>query len=220
MADLSDPSSIRRAAVEFRKTHKGLDGLVNAAGAIFFNRQTTAFGVDQTWAVNYLGHYLLTVEVLDLLQNRPEARVVTVGGNPAFLKRLALDLDDPSPRDPMAAAGQAMAARVVFALTLARRLRGTGVTSVAFHPGMVRSKLGRHSSWIWRLFGGAMNLWARKDCPIAVDLASSPKFEGQTGCFFDGRGRKVAFPQLEEESLGDNLWKLSQQQSGVEIEKP
>jgi NAD(P)-dependent dehydrogenase (short-subunit alcohol dehydrogenase family) len=41
------------------------------------------------------------------------------------------------------ALSQAMFAMAFFSFELARRLEGTGVTASAFHPGWVKSNLGR-----------------------------------------------------------------------------
>ncbi len=114
--DLNDPGSLRRAAAELRSSRKHLDGLVNAAGAICWKPGATPFGVDQAWAVNYLGPVVLTRELWPLLEAAPRARVATVAGNPTFLRRLRFDpgLLATTPRSAMDAAGQAMAARVIL----------------------------------------------------------------------------------------------------------
>ncbi len=41
-----------------RKAH--LDGIVHAAGGFYWEASPTKFGVDRAWAVNYLGHVMLT----------------------------------------------------------------------------------------------------------------------------------------------------------------
>lgn len=40
--------------------------------------------------------------------------------------------------------GQSKLANILFSNELARQLNGTGVTSNALHPGMIKTELGRH----------------------------------------------------------------------------
>lgn len=60
VADLALQSSIRSVSAEFKRRYEGLHGLVNAAGALFFDQQLTAEGIDKSLAVNYLSHFYLT----------------------------------------------------------------------------------------------------------------------------------------------------------------
>jgi hypothetical protein len=65
-----------------------------------------------------------------VLQNL-DARVVTVGGNPSFLKKPRLDLNDlqlDKSYSGLKAAGYGMFARIYFAFELADRLKGTSVS--------------------------------------------------------------------------------------------
>src|SRR5665647_3336097 len=68
ICDLSSMDSIRRFAKEFKKRYDQLDVLVNNAGALFNKREVTSEGFERTLAVNYLGPFLLTHELLDLLK--------------------------------------------------------------------------------------------------------------------------------------------------------
>jgi len=57
-----------RALEEFKKKYKRLDVLVNNTGASFSKREVTPEGFERNFAVNYLGPFLLTHELLDLLR--------------------------------------------------------------------------------------------------------------------------------------------------------
>src|SRR5215813_4646222 len=78
IADLSDLSQIRRLAAEVKAKYPRLHALVNNAGAYNDERRVTADGYETTIAVNHLGYFLLTVELLDLLKSSAPARVVNV----------------------------------------------------------------------------------------------------------------------------------------------
>lgn len=92
VADLSLQSSIRNVSEEFKRKHDHLHALVNAAGARFPQKQLTEEGLDRSFAVNYLGHFLLTNQLLGSLKESRPARILTVAGNsrattsPPFLR--------------------------------------------------------------------------------------------------------------------------------------
>ena len=67
-ADLSAQAEVRRFAEEFQRSYPRLDVLVNNVGAFFMSRRLSADGIEMTWALNYLGVYLLTELLLDTLK--------------------------------------------------------------------------------------------------------------------------------------------------------
>lgn len=86
-------------------------------------------------AVNVHSHYLLTKRLLDILQESGPARVITVSGNPIFLKNPIINFDDIQMEhqySTMRATSQSLFARTIFAFKLAKNLEGTGVNSNSF----------------------------------------------------------------------------------------
>jgi NAD(P)-dependent dehydrogenase (short-subunit alcohol dehydrogenase family) len=80
--DVSKPDSIRRAAVEFGKSAKHLDALVNNAGIIVDGDEvilkTTAEQFEQTARTNALGPLLVTQEFQPFLLRSSAPRIVNV----------------------------------------------------------------------------------------------------------------------------------------------
>lgn len=141
VADLSLQLSIRKASEEFKRKYSDLHVLGNLGGASYWEKQLTQEGVERMFAVNVLSHFLLTNELLDILKKSRPSRVVTVAGNPAFLKNPNIHFEDlqlVNHFSGMRALSQTLIARTYFAFELARRLEGTGVSSFAFHPGWAR----------------------------------------------------------------------------------
>src|SRR5690606_26056969 len=58
--DLGSLASVRAAASEILSRHAGVHVLVNNAGLVLSDRQTTADGFEATFGINHLGHYLFT----------------------------------------------------------------------------------------------------------------------------------------------------------------
>ncbi len=77
-ADLTLQSEVRRLAEEIRhitadRGRTSLDGLANNAGTFTYWLTLTGEGFETQWAVNHLAPFLLTLELLPLLQAAPAA---------------------------------------------------------------------------------------------------------------------------------------------------
>src|SRR4051812_33146072 len=66
--DLASQKSVRQAASEFLTKHSKLDILVMSAGVFLKQRSETEDGIERTFAVNYLSHFLLANLLHDALQ--------------------------------------------------------------------------------------------------------------------------------------------------------
>ncbi|KAJ0064036.1 hypothetical protein NL108_017641 [Boleophthalmus pectinirostris] len=74
--DLSSLQSVRDFAQTFLKTEPRLDFLINNAGVIGAGRTQDGFGME--FGVNHMGHFLLTLLLLDRLKQCAPSRIVTV----------------------------------------------------------------------------------------------------------------------------------------------
>ncbi len=204
--DLTDPASIRRLQAELASSHSHLDGVVHAAGGLYWESAATGFGVDRAWAVNYFGHVMLTRVLWPLLEAAPQGRVATVAGNPKFVRRARLDPGtmQRASAGPFAIAGQALAARALWTNRLAKRTAGSRVTVLCFHPGFVRSNLGAGGPWWWRALAPLFSALSRPACEIAVSAASDASLAGENGGLVDPRRQVHRFDDLDA-ALGDAL---------------
>lgn len=144
--DLADLASVRAGAKELGARFSRLDLLVNNAGVMWTDRARTPDGHELQFATNHLGHFALTGLLLDSLRAAPGARVVTIS---SYLHRLGRvdfpDLDAEHRYSRYRAYNQSKLANLMFALELHRRLAGSGsgVLSLAAHPGLAATGLGR-----------------------------------------------------------------------------
>lgn len=74
--DMGKPETVRAFAGEVRARFQVLDLLVNNAGISVAGPKTTSEGIESHFAINYLGHFLLTSELFDLLLESPSGRIV------------------------------------------------------------------------------------------------------------------------------------------------
>src|SRR5207245_11386556 len=78
IVDLSRQASIREFARVFLDSHPELHVLVNNAGIWATRRRERPDGIEQTWATNALGYFLLTELLLHRLRESAPARTVNV----------------------------------------------------------------------------------------------------------------------------------------------
>src|SRR6218665_532802 len=154
LADLSLHASVKQLAEEFKRKYDNLHVLANCAGALFPEMKMTADGFERNFAINYMSHFWLTTNLLDILQENGPSRIITVAGNPMFLKNAKINFDDLQYTQKFSgfmATGQAMYARLFFTFELAKRLQGTNITANAFNPGVMKSNLAANSAWYFKI---------------------------------------------------------------------
>ena len=203
LADLSSLAQARELAEQVRATAGELHALVNNAGIGGPPRTLTDDGAELHFAVNYLSHFLLTRELLPLLERSAPARIVNVSS----IGQAPIDFDDPMLErryDPMRAYCQSKLAQISFTFELAERLGATGVTVNALHPAtlmdtkMVRDYFGRPRTSV------------EEGTEATLRLVIDPELEGVTGRYFDGLRESSAHAQAYEPGARRQLWELSE----------
>jgi len=141
--DLNSLKSVVEFAKEYKSKESRLDILVNNAGVMMQPRLMTEDGHEQLWQANYLGHFLLTVLLLDLIKQSAPSRIVNVSSNGhMFIKTIKFDdINGEKKFEMMEMYGQSKLAQILFARKLGKLLSGTGVSVFSLHPGGVKTNL-------------------------------------------------------------------------------
>lgn len=183
--DLSRLETVRNAASLVIDRYAPPALLINNAGVAAMRRRRTAAGMDYDFAVNHLGHFLLTELLRPHLQ--PDARIVIVASR--IHHRGELDLaavSDPDERiGPQRSYARSKLANVMHCLALHRRLAGSGKTVNCLHPGVVATHL--LPSWlraIKPLLGDTV-LGVERGAATTLHLALSAELIGVSGRYFD-----------------------------------
>jgi NAD(P)-dependent dehydrogenase (short-subunit alcohol dehydrogenase family) len=135
--DLGNLDSVRDFAQLFERDHESFDLLINNAGVMAPPRRLTADGFELQFGTNHLGHFALTVLILDRMEGRNDARVVTVSSGAHRMGRINFDdVQGERSYGRWHAYGQSKLANLLFAFELDRRLRaaGSAIRSIAAHP--------------------------------------------------------------------------------------
>ena len=140
--DLGALASVRRGAAELIERFPAIDVLVNNAGIFAAERAVTADGVELTFAVNYVGPFLLTHLLSPALERGAPARVINLSSIAHTRGRIHLDdLGLAKAYTGYAAYAQSKLAVVMHALSLAERWAPTAIAAYSVHPGVVETKL-------------------------------------------------------------------------------
>jgi NAD(P)-dependent dehydrogenase (short-subunit alcohol dehydrogenase family) len=206
-ADLSLVRETRRAASEFRERFGKLDVLLNNAGAIFGEYRETSEGIERTFALDHLGYYVITNELLPLLR-ASRGRVVSVSSDAHKAGRL--NLDDLQMKRGFSGMRQYCNAKlmnILFARELARR--EPGITSNALHPGAIASGFGMTQAgrigWVLKLARPFL-LSEEKGAQTSVWAASDPSLDGVTGKYFVKKREQRPIAAARSDENARRLW--------------
>ena len=202
LADLSSLAEVRALAARVLDHHPRIDVLVNNAGVFMPERQLTADGFEATYAINHLAPLLLTHLLLPALREGPQGRVLAVSSGAHLSARFdwgdnarVLGVLDRTGYDPHQAYARSKLGNVLFAVELGRRLRGSGVTVNALHPGVVSTRLLRAG------FGGHGTDSLQEAAATSVHLALAPEMKDATAGYYARKTPSRMHPVASERAI-------------------
>lgn len=232
--DLGSLKSIANFSNEVKTEHKKLDFLINNAGLMAMPEGKTEDGFETQFGVNHLGHWALTGQLFQLLNNGERPRIVTVTSSAHHLIG-RINFNDPHMRkkyNAWNAYSQSKLANYYFALGLHKKLHtaNSPIMSLLSHPGFSKTNLqvetvkqggagfvGKLSEDLVFKIGMTPAIGALPQIRAALD----PK--AKSGEFYAPRyfvtGAPVTRPFLRPfaNRAIDKLWELSERETGVKI---
>ncbi len=207
--DLSSQASVRKAAAEVLAKHPKIDVLVLSAGVFLKQRSETVDGIERTFAVNYLSHFLLVNLLRDALTG---GRVVFVASRYGGAK---IDFDDLMLKRKkfsiMTAVPPTKLAEVLLAQELAERWRDRGVRVNAVHPGLVaNTKLLDEVGGFFRFLTNLLGTTPEKGADTILWLATSGEAEHVTGQLLAKRKPVPTPGQGSDPAARKRLWQESE----------
>lgn len=202
LCDLSDLQSVRRAAASIGETYEKIDVMLNNAGVITTQRELTKEGLEMQFGVNHVGHFLLTMLLLQKLHKGSRIIQVASGAHKwgdIYFEDLSLEKSF----RPFKAYGQSKLANVLFAKELSKKLAPYGITVNSCHPGAVATNMGvNRETGFGRGITKLLKPFFRspeEGASTAVYLATDPSVEGITGeYFYNGKPGKVSRKARDE----------------------
>lgn len=225
-ADFSSLADVRRLAAEIKTRFEWLNVLVNNAGIWHRDRTLSKDGYEDTFAVNHLAHFLLTIELKGLLAFAAPSRVINVSSS-MHVRPKSLNWEDLMFEQRWRgfwAYGHSKLANVLFSNELARRWKDLDITSNALNPGNVRSRITRNNTFLNALHRSPiarMVVMSETDgARTSVHVATAPELEGVTGCYFDKAREARPSKPSRDPGAAQRLWEVSQQLINPVIRAP
>ncbi|KAL5360822.1 hypothetical protein BJX96DRAFT_75741 [Aspergillus floccosus] len=238
--DLESFQSVREAAavVNGWSDISAIDVLVNNAGIMACDYAVSPDGHERQFAANHLGPFLFTNLIIDKILASPAPRIVNVssdGHRMSPIRFADYNFDNGKTYNRWYAYGQSKTANMLFAVSLAEKLKARGLLALSLHPGVIfgtslATHLDSDNDWnelraVDRALGNAEG-WSdfkakSVDCGIATHVyaAFDPGLEAYNGAYLVDS--HVADPVTDTvkpwaTSLveADRLWDLSERLVG------
>ncbi|OOQ60888.1 SDR family oxidoreductase [Mucilaginibacter pedocola] len=213
--DLADMDSVRSAADTLKSSLMSVNVLINNAGGIFNQRETTKDGFEMTFAVNHLGHFLLTNAMLPLLE-RGQARIINVSSDAHRIGKARFkDINwDHTEYSPIKAYAMAKLFNIYFTRTAAVKFGTKGVTSFALHPGMVSTAFGEGltgfgKTLLW--LGTPFMITAEQGAQTSIFLATGSRIDAKSGKYFSDMKVKTPSATATDDAARLKLWEISEE---------
>jgi len=218
--DFSNQDSIKQCADEINHLCGDIDVLINNAGVVNTSYHENSEGIENTFAVNHLGYFLLTNLLLNKLKGGNESRIINVSSAAhSFVKEI--QWDDINFKNNFGQGlrpyGQSKLANLLFTRYLAIKLSTDNISVNAIHPGGVNTSLGsQNKAWYSKPLRLILRPFFRSPLKGAESIIylATKQDDGVTGEYFvDSKIHKSSSysKNLEE---AHKLWGLSEELVG------
>ncbi len=213
-ADLSSLAQVKEMIGKVKEGPR-VDVLLNNAGIVAHRFQLSEDGYEMTLAVNHLGHFYLTLSLLDHLQE--PARIINVS---SMVHATSIDierLNDPRYFEPVAAYARSKLCNVLFTYKLHQLLYGhRKITVNCLHPGVINTKV---LTGTWGAVGAPVSEGSR----MTVYVAADPSLENVSGSYFENGTQRPSAEISYDERVQDLCWERSLEmirRAGYTVEAP
>jgi len=209
-ADLGSLTEVQALADRIKDQHSQLHLLINNAGiggASNDPRRQSADGHELVFAVNYLSHFLLTRELLPLLNASAPARIVNVasiGQRPVNFDDIMMTAD----YNQMGAYSQSKLAQIMFTITLSEQLDAEDVIVNSLHPATFMNTPMVTSA------GRTPMATVEEGADAVMQLATGTAIAERTGLYFNQLNEARANEQAYDSDTRQRLWDLSVELTG------
>jgi len=205
-----------------RELTDSLDIFIPNAGIGMMTDFELIHGVEKIWTVNYLGHVVLTMNLLATIQSATAGRIVHVGSAASYTIAPEGGIDFDNLRGEgefsgFSAYGRSKLANALFSLQLSRMLDPIKTTSNVIHPGLVKTNIGRNAhGLVGFLYKSIPALLPRKNlaegAATQVYVATSPLLTGVSGAYFEDCNpvKITGANHVFDTALAKQLWEVTQ----------
>ncbi|KAI1287997.1 Retinol dehydrogenase 12 [Halotydeus destructor] len=221
--DLSSLNSVEEFCKNYLQLESRLDVLILNAGCIPApGRHLTKDGNEVLFATNHLGHFLMVNLLLQRLKDCAPARIVVVSsilhhfGNINFnnlnLEKYLLE--------PFYTYSNSKLANVLMMKELSKKLKNTGVTINAVHPGLVITDINKDRPWWVRIWLEPPLVYlygknSKEGAQTSIHMAVSEQVEGLSGKYFADCKESWMSYKVHNDDVAHRLWNASLHLTGL-----
>ncbi len=214
LCDFASLKSINNFVKEFKNKYQRLDVLINNHGLVSLIKSKTEEKIETTFAVNHLGYFSLTLQLLDVLKASAPSRIVNVSSSANYrIRKLEIDDYNCDKRNYqfMKAYQESKLYNIMFSFLLAEKLQGTNITVNCLHPGFVKTQIGLNNFFLKLLTPLAKYKGVTPDegARTSIYLATSPEMEGVTSKYYHKMKERDPNKLAFDKEAQKKLWNLS-----------
>src|ERR1700757_1089094 len=199
---------------------KGLNGLVNNAGAAFSSKALSPDGYERTIAINHVALAALTDGLLDLLRKGADdfavpSRVVNMTALVESRGKPITDWSYPGKYKQIQAYADAKLLALMYTYARARRHEGEGLTFNAVSPGAVKTSLGSKAGGPFKMIEALTNPFVpppEKGAPGCVGLMADPELATATGGYYSSAKLKKSSEKSRDHDAQDRVWEQTERE--------
>jgi NAD(P)-dependent dehydrogenase (short-subunit alcohol dehydrogenase family) len=224
LADFERISELYQILIELNKKEERIDILINNAGAHRTRKRILPNGIDAIFTVNHLASFLVTRELIPLLEKSREPRIINVNSEGHRFGNVNLNDLDWKKRfyTGLRSYGASKTAQLHCMYEWKKILQPKGITINSMHPGAVKSNIGSHSGKLYNLYLKYIIGPTLKDPLISANalyyLAISTEMEGISGYFYNLTNVEKPAPHAQESDLSKTIFQKTTELIAHEID--
>lgn len=211
--DLAKLSSVAGAAAAIRKDFDRVDIIIANAGGMFPPGKLNEDGLDETFVVNHLGHFLFCNQLSTLLPSST-GKIISISSIAhKFAKVDSQDLGLHKPSTSFGAYAVAKLYNIWFTKGFRDHHTAQNIQCYALHPGAVKTAFGNDAGPIESAIIKLSKLFfisPKKGAQTTLFLANTPVKKLINGGYYDKQRLSATSSKANDMASVDLLWKYSE----------
>ena len=185
--DLSLIKNVKKLSSQIKEKYSKIDVLLNNAGGANKNKIITSEGLEKTFATNQMNYFVLTTELLDIISESDDGRVVNVASNAHIGATIDYNnINSEKSFSPWTSYCVSKLMNIMFTYELAKIQDKVSVN--VLHPGFVDTNIaGNEGNFIKYIVKFGSKLFARtveNGADSNIYLSTSDDVKGVSGKYF------------------------------------
>lgn len=221
VADFSRLEDVRNAAKQILASTNKIDVLINCAGLHSTKATYTPEGFETVFCVNHLASFLFTELLLDRLKESAPSRILQINSEGHRFNGLDIDDLDWKKRHytGLRGYGASKTAQLLTMWEIDDRLKNTGVTINAMHPGDVKTRIGSNNGFLYRLFSKLVIQPSLRSPVISGKaiyyLVADPSLRDVSGKFYHLTIEEIPAKHALDRTMGKRIYEESLRLTGL-----